>query len=113
MSGLCDFIHGKDMRVRITVKKYFVHHEEVIDVFYKKYYISTIEKLSFYLAHVRILGSMEYEKTKNDCLRANASKNNIKLKKDYAEKSSKTTSIEIKGQHWGGNRKFINGRYCC
>ena len=30
----------------------------------------------------------------------------IKIKKDYAEKFSKTTGIEIKSQHWGGNRQL-------
>ena len=33
-------------------------------------------------------------------------KNNIKLNKYYAEKSSKTTGIEIQSQHCGGNRKL-------
>ena len=27
-------------------------------------------------------------------------------KKDYAEKFSETTGIEIQSQHWGGNRKL-------
>ena len=36
----------------------------------------------------------------------NASKNNIKLKKSYAEKFIKTTGIEIRGQHWGGKRQL-------
>ena len=40
------------------VNKFFVIHEEVIDVFHNKVYIPTIEKFSFYITHVRILGSM-------------------------------------------------------
>ena len=52
------------------------------------FYIPTIEKLSFHLARVRIIGSMECGKTINDCFRANASKYNINFKKDYAEKFS-------------------------
>ena len=44
---------------------YFLH-EEVIDIFHVKIYIPTIEKLSYYLAHVRIIGSMECGKTRND-----------------------------------------------
>ena len=31
---------------------------------------------------------------------------NMRLKKNYAEKFSKTTSIEIQGQHWDGNRQL-------
>ena len=42
----------------------------------------------------------------NNFFCGNASKNNIKLKKYYAEKFIKTTGIEIQGQHWGGNRKL-------
>ena len=30
----------------------------------------------------------------------------IKLKKDYAEKFSKSTSIEIQSQHWDKNRQL-------
>ena len=68
--------------------------------------VSTIEKLSFHLAHVRILGSMECGKTINDCFRANASKNNIEFKKDYAEKFTEVTGIEIYSKNWGGKRKL-------
>ena len=101
----CDILTGKDKKGRIMAKKCFVLHEEVTDFFYEMFYITTIEKLSFHLAHVRILGSTECGNTRNDCFRANTSKNNIKFKKDYAEKSSEATGIEIQSQHWGGNRK--------
>ena len=77
------------------LKKCLVLHEEVIDVFHEKYDIPKIEKLSFHIACVRFLGSMEFEKTRNDCFHANASKNGIKLKQYYAEKFSKKNSIEI------------------
>ena len=69
---LCDNILDKDKKGRLMVKKCFALHEEVIYVFHEKYYIPTIEKLIFHLAHVRILGSMEYGKTRNDCFHANA-----------------------------------------
>ena len=45
-----------------------------------KNYIHTIEKLSFNLVHVRILGSMKCGKTRNDCYHANTSENNLKFK---------------------------------
>ena len=48
------------------VKKCFVLQEEVIGVFHKKNYSPTIEKLLFHLARVRILGSMECRKNRND-----------------------------------------------
>ena len=49
---------------------------------------------------------MEYGKTRNGCLCNNASNNNIKFKKDYAEKKSELTGIDIQTQHWGGNRQL-------
>ena len=49
----------------------FVFHKEFIDVFHEFFYIPTIEKLSFHLAYVRILGSMEYVKTRNYLFRVN------------------------------------------
>ena len=38
----CDNILDKDKRGRIMVNKFYVIHEEVIDVFHEKYYIPTI-----------------------------------------------------------------------
>ena len=68
----------------------------------KKLFISFItkftspeNKMSFYLARVGILGLMECEKTRNDYFHDNQYKNNLKLKKDYAEKFTETTGIEI------------------
>ena len=52
-----------------------------------------------------MLGSIEYGKTRNNCFHDNALKI-LKLKKDYSEKFSKATGIEIQSQHWGGNRQL-------
>ena len=93
MCELCDNFLNKENRVRIMIQKCFVLREEVIYVFHENKYIPTIEKLSFSLVHVKIIGSMECGKTKNDYLHDNASNNFIKLIKDYAEKLSKTSSI--------------------
>ena len=57
-------------------------------------YIPTIENLSFHLARVMIIGSMDSGKTRM-LFHNNSSKNSIKLKKVYAEKFSKKTGIEI------------------
>ena len=83
---------GKDKKGRIMAKKCLVLHEEVIDVFHEKYYIPAIEKLSFNLAHVRLIGSMECGKTRNIFFRPNA---NIykKLKEYNSEKFRETTGI--------------------
>ena len=62
--GLCDNIQEKDKMGIIRLKKFFVIHEKVIDVFHQIFYIPTIEKLSFYIYHVRIIGSMEFGNTK-------------------------------------------------
>ena len=44
--------------------------------------------------------------TRNDSFQVNERKNNLRLKKDHADKFSETTGIEIQSQHWGGNRKL-------
>ena len=49
----------------------------------------------FRLVHVRLLGSMEHGKNRNNCFVVYAIKNKLKLEKDYAEKISKITGIEI------------------
>ena len=56
MCDLCNIIPDKYKTGRIMVEKYFVLHEEVIDVFHKNICIPTIEHFSFHLAHVNILG---------------------------------------------------------
>ena len=48
------------------VKKCSLIHKEVIDIFHEKIYIPTIEKLSFNISGVMILGSMECRKTRHD-----------------------------------------------
>ena len=87
-------------------KKVFVLHEEVMDVFNNFFNITTIEKPSFHLDHVSIIGSTECGKTRTDCLRAIIHQTNIKLKKDHVEKFSEATGTEIQSQNWGGNRQF-------
>ena len=63
---LCDNIQ-EIYKIRIImVKKYSVLSEEVIAIFHEQMYISTIEKLPFLLSCVRILGSVEFESTRND-----------------------------------------------
>ena len=49
---------------------------------------------------------MECGNTRNNYFRENSWINNLRLKKDYAEKFSKTTGIEIQSQHWGRNRQL-------
>ena len=48
-------ILNRDNKGRITVKKCFVLHKEVIGVFHGKVYIATIEKLSFDFIMFRLL----------------------------------------------------------
>ena len=108
MCELCDIIPKKYKKGRIMLNKCSVIHKEVIDIFHEFFYIPTIEKLSFHLSHVSILGSMEYGKTRNDCFRANASKKYIKFKNDYVEKPAKrpvykyrvNIGVEIENYQW-------------
>ena len=74
------------------VKKLFVINEEEIDVFDNIFYIPKIENLSFHISHVRIIGSMECGKTRNEYFHESSCKK-INLKKYCAEKFSKTTGI--------------------
>ena len=73
--------------------------------FMKKIESPQKKKLSFHLAHIKIIGSMKYENTRNDFFHDNTFKN-INSRKDYAEKSIETTVKEILSQRWGGNRKL-------
>ena len=68
---LCGNLQDKDKREKIIAKKCFVLHEEDIDEFHEFCYIPIIEEQSFHIDHVRILGSMEYGKTRNDCFHDN------------------------------------------
>ena len=90
------------------MKKCFVLHGEVIDVFHEKHYIPTIKKISFHIDHVRILGSMECGKTRNYCFHSNASKNSVKLKNIMQKNSANRTiykyrvniTVEIDNYQW-------------
>ena len=58
-------MQNKYKRGILMAKKCFVLYDEVIDVFHEKIYIITIEKVSFHIANVSIVGSMECVKTRN------------------------------------------------
>ena len=88
MRDLCDIIPDKDKRGIIMSNNCFVLHEEVIDVFHVFFNIPTIEKLSFHLSHVSILGSMKCGKTRNDFLTLMHQKN-INLKMIMQKNSAK------------------------
>ena len=75
------------------VNKCFVLHEDFMDIFNDKIYIPTIEKLSFDLAHVRILGSMKFRNAKNYYSNDNVSIIDLYLDKHSAEKFNKKTGI--------------------
>ena len=51
-------------------------YEKVIDIFHNKFYIITIEIFSFHLAHLRIIGSIEYGIHQNYYFRVNSEKFN-------------------------------------
>ena len=105
---LCNNIQYKDKRVIVTAKKYFALQEEFIDVFYDKFYISTIKKLSFHISRFSIIGSMEFRKTINDCFHDNASNINIKLNNGCENNSAKqlvykykvNIGVEIENYQW-------------
>ena len=66
---LCDNKQDKYKRGKTMVKKYFVLHEKAIDVYQYFLNIPTIEKLSFHLARVSIIGVIECGKNRNDSSR--------------------------------------------
>ena len=70
---LCDNIQNKYKIGIIMENKIFVLHEEVIDLFHRIKKIQN-RKISFHLAHVRILGSMECVKIRKVFFHDNAPK---------------------------------------
>ena len=61
-------------------------------MFFTKQNIPKIEKYSFHLARVRIIGSMEYGKTRN-YFSAIMNQKLFKVKNDYAKQISEATGI--------------------
>ena len=76
------------------LKNFFFIHEELIDVFHNKLYIPTIENLSVHLARLRIIGSIECGKNRNDYFQINVGKV-FKVKEGLCRKICKITGIEI------------------
>ena len=94
MCELCDIIPDKYKRGRIMLKKFFVLHEEVIDVFaknkifpqYKNFYfilLVSVFLVQWNVGRLKIVVSEIMHKIYK------------KAKNDYAEKISKATGIEI------------------
>ena len=93
---MCDNIQDNYNKEKIMLNNVFLH-KKVIDDFHNKSYIPTIEKLSFHLARVRILGSMECGKTR--IVFVIIHKNIYKVKEISCRKIKKTTGIEIQIQY--------------
>ena len=70
------------------VKKSFVLHEKVIDVFYNKFYIPTIKNCHLILLLLGLIVQWNVGR-KEIIFHDKASKNNIKLNKYHAENSAK------------------------
>ena len=58
-------------------------------MFFFFFNVTTIEKFSFHIDNVRMIGSTECGNTKNDSSQENTRKNDLKLRKYYAENSVK------------------------
>ena len=71
--------------------------------FKKIVYNPTLEKLSFHMDYLQILGSTECGNTRCDYFQ----EKKLNLKKDYAGIVVETTGIEKQIQHWGCNRQLL------
>ena len=80
--------------------------EEPIHNFHKYYYIPTIDRLVFHLAHVHILGKNECISTIKEATRSHQKYRYIKLGKYYPKKYSDSTSLQIQSQHWGDEHQL-------
>ena len=91
------------------VKKCCVLHEKVIDVFNEKYYITTIEKLSFHIAHVKIICSMKFGNNINYCFHVNAPKTKLKnmMQKNLAKKPVYKYRVNIGAEINNYQRKVL------
>ena len=64
--NLCSNIQDIRIEKQLWKSNVFLLTRKLSMSFMKLFHIPTIEKLSFHIAHVRILGLMEYRKTRND-----------------------------------------------
>ena len=74
-------------------------------MYFIKIYIITIGKLSFHIAHVSILGSIECGNTRNEYFQVNGGEGEwFEVKEILCQTFIKTTGIEIQSNHWVGIR---------
>ena len=72
-----------DERRKIYTNNRLSWIEEQIHKFIKNYYITTIEKLVFNLAHVQILGRINFRKTRKDAMKSRHKHGDIRVVKYY------------------------------
>ena len=102
--SLCDALPEDALKGSLSTRKNLVLHETSINEFHANYYSTAIAKLAFHLPHVQILGTNEVGNTRRQALHSRASKQDCSCKRDYAERFSDVTAIQVHSQHWGGNR---------
>ena len=80
-----------------------VEYKTTIDEFHNKHYQKSIYKLAHHLPHVKILGTNETGKTRKEAFHSRGGKGDMQSKRDYAERLTEDTGVQIQSQHWGAN----------
>ena len=99
----CNNQADPSLKGRLHTKKEIVLLEETITSFHQNYYMPSIEKLAYHLAHVRILGSNHVGLTRKQALMRRGQKKDIKLVRDFAERLGSCFGKEFQSQHFGGS----------
>ena len=97
-------------RSDITEKVYTRNDLVLLDTsiiqFQKKFYIPAIQKLSFHLPHVRILGNHHSGKDIREAFKIRVNLHDILCRRDYVYRVVSSFEHQIQSIYYGGNRSI-------
>ena len=78
--------------------------ETTISNLHTSFYIPAIQKISFHLPHVRILGTNHCGEMQRTAFKRRELSQDVLCRRDYAERLVASFANQIQSEYYGGNR---------
>ena len=88
---------------RVYTLKELVLLETLISEFHEKYYITEIQKLTFHLPHVLIIGTHHCGKEHREEFKCRIKQHDILCQRDYAERILSSFPHKLQSEYYGVN----------
>ena len=100
---MCEAYIDSIVIAKLYTRKEFIMMDSSIIYFCQYFYIPTIQKLSFHLPHVRMIGTHQCIKKHRETSKRRSDFQDVLCRFDYAERVVSIFAHQIKYEYYGGN----------